>query len=78
MTDTYEAANRLYEIKEEIKALVHEAYELVEGTPEEGRAKAYWYAQIVMALDNEHGYMGRSMSTMMQAAQALEGDDDEA
>lgn len=72
-----EKASRLEEIKEEIKHLVREAFEVVRGTSEEGRAKAYWYPHICMALDDDHGYMGRSMSSMQDAVDALYGESDE-
>ena len=46
------------------------------------RAKAYWYAQIVMALNDDHDYLGKSMSTMQDAAQVIEnktyGEDEDA
>lgn len=46
------------------------------------RAKAYWYAHIVMALSNDHEYLGKNMSTMQESAEVLEnkvyGEDEDA
>ena len=36
------------------------------------RAKAYWYAHIVMALSNDHDYLGKNMATMQESAEVLE------
>jgi hypothetical protein len=71
-SDNYsDHGHRLEEIVYEMKELLGEAWDLVQGTPEEGRAKGYWYAHILMALDDDHGYMGRSTATMKSAAEAL-------
>lgn len=42
-----DTAYRLEEIRCEIKELMHDAETLVEGTPEEMRAKAYWIGHIL-------------------------------
>lgn len=76
-TSNYEAGHRIYEISEEIKDLVEEAYQLTKGTNEEGRAHSYWYPHIAMAINHDHGYMGRNMFTMAQSADALMGGDGE-
>jgi hypothetical protein len=74
-----EAAGRLDEIRAEIKDLMSEALDLVRGTGEEARARAYWYAHVMGALDEDE-YRG-SMSTMAEAQEALEaeanGEDDD-
>ena len=74
-TDLQERGARLAEIKDEINELLEEAWQLVRGTSEEGRAKGYWMAHIRTALDDEHDYLGRSMCTMQETAEALAGED---
>lgn len=70
---------RLTSIKEEIKELAREAFRLVRGTKEEGRAHSYWYPHIVMSLDDDHSYLGKEMATMQGAVDGLteELEDDE-
>lgn len=76
--DNYQEIGRqLHEYAQEIKELTDAAMQLVRGTPEEGRAKAYWYPHIVMALGDDHGYMGKNMATMSQSAESLMGGGDE-
>ncbi len=67
----YEKADRLIGIQQEIKELADEALGLVRGTDEFEAAKAYWYAQITMALNNNHGYLGSGSCTMNDSAEAL-------
>lgn len=67
-----EDIERLREIKDEIKELLNEAYRTVEWTSEGRRAKAYWYAHMVTALDSDHGYLGGSMCTMEESIEALD------
>ena len=69
---TVEELERLAEIKDEIKELIGEAVEMTDGTSEEARARSYWYAHIVGALDSDHGYLGGSMMTMQDSIDALE------
>jgi hypothetical protein len=65
--------DRLTEIKQEMLDLWHEAKNLMRGTGiEQERAKAYWLAQIRMALDNESSYLGRCIVTMQDAIDALD------
>lgn len=75
--DTYEIGQQLMDIAQEIKELADNAMRLVRGTPEEGRARSYWYPHIVMALGDDHGYMGKNMATMSQSAEALMNGEDE-
>lgn len=75
--NTYEIGQQLMDIAQEIKELADNAMRLVRGTPEEGRAKSYWYPHIVMALGEDHGYMGKNMFTMQNSAEALMGSEDE-
>ena len=62
---------RFQEIKDEIRELLHEASRIVRDTSEEDRAKGYWQAHIMTALDDRHEYLGRSMCTMQQSIDAL-------
>jgi hypothetical protein len=76
--DTTDIGYQLQDIAYEIKELAGNAMRLVRGTAEEGRARSYWYPHIVMAVSEDHGYMGKNMFTMMDAAQSLiDGTDDE-
>jgi hypothetical protein len=70
------AAERLQEIKDEMKALLAEAGALVRGTDEEDRARGYWLAHIRTALDDDHDYLGGSMCTMQETVDALAGNED--
>jgi hypothetical protein len=49
---------------------------ILRGTPEEERARAYWWAHIRCALDDEHEFLGRSMFTMRDTIEALEGEEE--
>lgn len=66
---------RLNQIKTEIRDLLDEAGRLVRHEAESPitweRAKGYWYAQIAMALDTEHDYLGNSMVTMQDTINEL-------
>ena len=67
---------RFQEIIGDIKGLIEEAIELV---PDHARARAesYWYAQIAMALDEDHGYMGGCMCSMQDTLEDFNDIDDE-
>jgi hypothetical protein len=76
----FEAGERILDIKEEIIDLLQEAMDLmrIEGTDtERERARSYWYAHIRTALDEDHGYMGRSMCTMEDSARELMADEED-
>ena len=72
MSDKY----RFEEIKEQIKELLDEAFDLV---PDHARARAesYWYAHIAMALDEDHGYLGGSMCSMQDTLEEFDEEDEE-
>ena len=55
---------RFEEIKVQIKELLDEALDLVPDGGVKERARAYWYPQIIVALDSNHEYMGGSMCSM--------------
>ena len=58
-----EDVERLLEIKDEIGDLVEEAFRLVPSA-DRPRAKSYWYAQIIMALDDDHEFLGSGSHTL--------------
>lgn len=60
-------------IKAAIKELAKAALDLTEEASrlEGQRARGYWYAHIVGALDDQHGYCGGSMMTMQSSADSL-------
>lgn len=68
---------QLVDIYEQIKDLVYEAENLVRGTSEEDRARSYWVAQIKMALDNDHGYLGSGSHTLKDTIETLEAEGEE-
>jgi hypothetical protein len=56
---------QLTEIKEQIKDLAFDALEiLASDSIEYQRAYAYWYPHILMAVDNEHDFLGNSICTI--------------
>jgi hypothetical protein len=65
-----EDVDRLLQIKDEIKELAHEIKELAQEayglTPQDSKriAKAYWYAQLIMALDDDHEFLGSGSHTL--------------
>jgi hypothetical protein len=60
---------------EDIKVLVDEVKEIVRSA-ENGRiyerSRSYWIPHILMAIDDTHGYLGRSMYSMADALNELE------
>jgi hypothetical protein len=71
-TVTQSDVDRLSEIKDEIKYLVEEARVLVHSTSEDARSKAYWYAHITMALDDDHEFLGSGSHTMQDTIDNLD------
>lgn len=73
-----ERADELAEIKAGMHELIDRARGLLRGTGITGdRARAYWLAHILTALDDDHGYLGGSMCTMDDTIRELGGDDEE-
>ncbi len=66
-----EIKQELEDILPQIKTLVLDAKELLQGTSERSRAESYWIAQILTALDDRHEYLGGSMVTMQNTIEAL-------
>lgn len=71
--DAADAADAMESIKEAIKELVTAAKDIAETMSgmEGRRAEGYWYAHIIMALSRDHGYLGGSMVTMQDSADAI-------
>ena len=61
----------LQEVYEQMKELLFEAKQIVRGTKEEDRAESYWAAQIAMALDDDHGYLGSATCSMLSTIESL-------
>jgi hypothetical protein len=74
-TATQAAAYRLSEIADQMEELLHEAYQLVTNTPEEGRSRLYWYGHIASAIGNSE--YRTYAPTMRSTIKALEGREDE-
>jgi len=73
-----EIAEQLNDLKEEIKDLVYNAQNMLRGTDASDAANAYWIPHILMALDDEHDYLGGSMTSMQDTIEELlEGDDED-
>jgi hypothetical protein len=79
-----DAVARLVEIRSEIANLAHEAYNLIPRgeTIIRGRAKNYWFASLLTALDNESDFTGGPMNTLRDTIEDLdalanEGDDED-
>ena len=71
MSDKY----RFEEIKEQIKELLDEAFDLVPDYAR-SRAESYWYSHIAMALDEDHGYLGSSMCSMQDTLEEFDEEED--
>jgi hypothetical protein len=69
---TADEIERLTEIKDELGNLANEARRIIRDTSEEEPARCYWLASIELALDNNHGFLGRNMRTMAETIDALE------
>lgn len=75
--DRIDIADRLEEIKDEIKGLLGEADDLLHGTDGYQRAKAYWLACMHIELDEDHEWMGKSMCSMQDTIDELREPDDD-
>lgn len=67
---TRDELERLEEIEFEILELANEAMDIIRGTSEEGRSKAYWYGEVNSAM-NDDKYVG-STYTLQNVIEALE------
>lgn len=72
-----EIAEQLHDIKEEIKDVMENARNLLRGTNAENAANSYWIPHILMALDDEHDWLGGSMHSLQDSIDELLGDDED-
>ena len=75
-----DARQALLAAKEAIKELTQAALDVLESFGDRRmaeRARGYWYAHIVGALDKDHGYCGGSMVTMEESANEVRESDEE-
>ena len=77
MSDKY----RFEEIIGEIKELLEEALDLVPEGMARSRAESYWYGNMIVNVNEDHGYMGGSMCSMQDTLEEFdeidEGDEEE-
>ena len=77
MSDKY----RFEEIIGEIKELLEEALDLVPEGMARSRAESYWYVNMIVNVNEDHGYMGGSMCSMQDTLEEFdeidEGDEEE-
>jgi hypothetical protein len=79
---TTDDIERLEEIEYEIIELADEAFDIIEGTSEEGRSKAYWHGEVCAAMNNEK-YVESQCSlqsvieTLEEYAEGCEDEDDD-
>ena len=72
--DWQERADDLAEIKEQVHELIQTARELVRGADDltRRRAESGWIAQIEMALDHDHEWLGRASVTMQETIDEMQ------
>ena len=68
MSDKY----RFEEIIGEIKELLEEALDLVPEGMARSRAKSYWYGNMIVNVNEDHGYMGGSMCSMQDTLEEFD------
>ena len=73
MSDKY----RFEEIIGEIKELLEEALDLVPEGMARSRAESYWYGNMIVNVNEDHGYMGGSMCSMQDTLEEFEEIDEE-
>lgn len=74
ITDKTELHDRLNEISVELRQLADEALMLLKDAGVDTRAfESYGYAEMVMAIDDSHGYAGSSQCTLGDMIEGLEG-----
>ena len=76
MENLYEIGSELNDIYEQMKELIGQAENLIRGTGEESSCHHYWGAQIRMALDDDHSYLGGCSPTMADSINSLMDEDD--
>lgn len=73
-----EAAEQFQYIMEQMKDLLQQAHDICKAEfgydSRYERAKGYWIAQIKMAIDDDHEYMGRGSHTMAQTLDEIKNE----
>ena len=67
-----EDRERFEEIIGEIKELLEEAIDLVPEGMAHSRAESYWYGNMIVNVNDDHGYMGRSMCSMQDTLEEFD------
>ena len=67
---------RFEEIIGEISELLEEAIDLVPQGMPLSRAKAYWYAHMIVNVSEDHDYMSSSMHSMQDTLEEFDDEDD--
>ena len=68
---------RFEEIIGEIKELLEEAFDLVPAGSARARAKSYWYGNMIVNVDEDHGFMGSSMCSMQDTLEEFDEAEEE-
>jgi len=79
LSELSECWEEMSELVERIDQALNQVRRIPGGDHIVSRAKSYWYANIKMALSNEHEYMGKAGCTMEDTIAELEdlgGDED--
>ena len=77
--DRQEIVDELGEIQSQILELVGQARALLRRNGLQGalmRAESYWIAQVITAISNNHGYLGKSMVSLQDTIEEIENDED--
>ncbi len=73
--DRQEIVDELGEIQSQILELVEQARALLRNNELQGalmRAESYWIAQVITAISNNHGYLGKSMVSLQDTIEEIE------
>ncbi len=77
--DRQEIVDELGEIQSQILESVEQARALLRRNELQGalmRAESYWIAQVITAISNNHGYLGKSMVSLQDTIEEIENDED--
>jgi hypothetical protein len=70
-------SEQLTDIKEAMKLLAEKALELIPEGIHKERARCYWYAHIVLALDSDNEFLGKSMIQMQDTIDDIQSKEEE-
>ena len=71
-TEAYDDVAELEDIQYEMKQLLQRAMRIARKYNKEATSKGYWYAQIAMAVDNDHGYLGDGGYTLQDLIEYIQ------